>query len=233
MYKIGRLETFTEQDIDPSHIWRWCWERRGAEGEEGVRGWDGWMVAPVRWTWTGANSGRWWGTGGPGVLPSMGSQSQTRLGNWATATCNNSPWFWNPALQSSSPSPSTLYLGQQISSSKNSGCDTSAPSLRDVAPTISDTWRKDGWERCHSTFLQSESKFPNGVAHGCLYINARFYKAELNILRLSFWKQNNQSGKTNWSDPMISLTRLEARVLTGNFCSHAVSQKNSRNSATC
>ena len=136
---------FTEQDIDPSQIWRWCWERRGVEGEEGVRGWDGWMVAPVRWTWTGANSGRWWGTGGPGVLPSMGSQSQTRLGNWATATCNNSPWFWNPALQSSSPSPSTLYLGQQISSSKNSGCDTSAHSLRDVAPTISDTWRKDSW----------------------------------------------------------------------------------------
>ena len=30
----------------------WCWERLRAEGEEGVRGWDGWMVSPMQWTWT-------------------------------------------------------------------------------------------------------------------------------------------------------------------------------------
>ena len=49
-----------------------CWERLKAEGEEEVRGWDGWM----------ANFGRWWRTGRPGMLQSMGLQ---RLGhNWAT-----------------------------------------------------------------------------------------------------------------------------------------------------
>ena len=46
----------------------WCWERSRAEGEEDVRGWDGWTESPMQWTWTQANSGRWWGTGSPGVL---------------------------------------------------------------------------------------------------------------------------------------------------------------------
>ena len=39
----------------------WCWERLRAE-EEGIRGWDGWMASPIQWTWTWANSGKWWGT---------------------------------------------------------------------------------------------------------------------------------------------------------------------------
>ena len=52
----------------------WCWETLKAEGEEGNRGWDGWMVSPIRWRWTWGNSGRWWGTGKPGRLQSMGLQ---------------------------------------------------------------------------------------------------------------------------------------------------------------
>ena len=31
-------------------------------------------VSPMQWVWTWANSERWWGTGRPGVLQSMGSQ---------------------------------------------------------------------------------------------------------------------------------------------------------------
>ena len=59
----------------------WCWERSRA-GEEGIREWDGWTASPMQWTWTWANSRRWWGTGRPGVLQSMGSQ---RVGHdWAT-----------------------------------------------------------------------------------------------------------------------------------------------------
>ena len=50
----------------------WCWERSKAEGEGGSRGWDGWMATLIQWTWTFANSGRWWGTGKPVVLQSMG-----------------------------------------------------------------------------------------------------------------------------------------------------------------
>ena len=51
----------------------WNWERLKAE-EEGDRGWDGWMASLFQWTWSWANSGRWWGTGRPGVLQSTGSQ---------------------------------------------------------------------------------------------------------------------------------------------------------------
>ena len=59
----------------PTHWERpWCWERLKAEGEEGNRGWDGWMASLIQWTWTWVNSGRWWGTGRPGMLQSMESQ---------------------------------------------------------------------------------------------------------------------------------------------------------------
>ena len=47
-------------------------ERLRAGGEEGNKGWDGWMAPPTQWTRVWANSGRWWRTGKPGVLQSMG-----------------------------------------------------------------------------------------------------------------------------------------------------------------
>ena len=60
----------------------WYWERLKAGGEGGNRGWDNWMASPTRWTWVWPSSGRWWRTGKPGVLWSMGSQ---RVGHdWAT-----------------------------------------------------------------------------------------------------------------------------------------------------
>ena len=37
------------------------------------KGWDDWMASPMQWTWTWANCGRWWETGKPGMLQSMGS----------------------------------------------------------------------------------------------------------------------------------------------------------------
>ena len=48
------------------------------------------MASPIQWTWTWANSGKWWGTGKPGVLQSMGSQ---RIGHYlATEQNNNNKW---------------------------------------------------------------------------------------------------------------------------------------------
>ena len=52
----------------------WCWERLRGGGEEGDRRWDGWMASPIQWIWVWANSGRWWRTGKPGMLQSMGLQ---------------------------------------------------------------------------------------------------------------------------------------------------------------
>ena len=48
----------------------------------GNRGWDGWMASLIQWTWVWANSGRWWRTGKPGVMQSMGSQSTVH--DWVT-----------------------------------------------------------------------------------------------------------------------------------------------------
>ena len=40
-----------------------------------------WMASPTQWTWAWASSRRWWRTGKPGVLQSMGSQRVRH--NWA------------------------------------------------------------------------------------------------------------------------------------------------------
>ena len=50
----------------------WCWERlkAGEGGDDG--GWDGWMASSIQWKWIWATSERWWRTGEPGVLQSMG-----------------------------------------------------------------------------------------------------------------------------------------------------------------
>ena len=59
----------------------WCWKRLKA-GEGDDRGCDVWMAAPTQWTWVSANSGRWWRTGKPGVLQSVGLQRVRH--NWVT-----------------------------------------------------------------------------------------------------------------------------------------------------
>ena len=54
--------------------------RRRREGDN--REWDACMASPTQWTWAWASSGRWWWTGKPGVLQSMGLQ---RVGHdWAS-----------------------------------------------------------------------------------------------------------------------------------------------------
>ena len=70
----------------------WCWERLRAEVKEGIRGWDGWMAASMQWTWTWANSGRWWGTGRPGMLQFMWSW---RVGHdWVTEQYYSTEWIY-------------------------------------------------------------------------------------------------------------------------------------------
>ena len=69
--KLQYLATWCEE---PTHGKRpWCWERLKA-GEEDDRWWDGWMASLTQWIWVWTSSGRWWRTGTPGVLQSMGLQ---------------------------------------------------------------------------------------------------------------------------------------------------------------
>ena len=81
----------------------WCWERLRAEGKEGVRGWGGWMASLMQWTWTSVNSGRWWGTGRPGVLQFMGLQRVTWLGDWTTIRKNYKEILWTWEVAQSCP----------------------------------------------------------------------------------------------------------------------------------
>ena len=87
---IGRSDAevptlWTPDEKELAHWKRpWCWERLKGGGEGDDRGWDGWMASPTRWIWVWANPRRWRRTGQPGVLQSMGSQSRTRLSDWAT-----------------------------------------------------------------------------------------------------------------------------------------------------
>ena len=92
--KLQTLATWCEE----STHWKrpWCWERLRA-GEEGDRGWDGWMASSTQWTWVWESSRRWWITGKPGVLQSIGSQRVGLKNN------NKSPqhkvWFITSSLQ--------------------------------------------------------------------------------------------------------------------------------------
>ena len=67
------------KDPDAGKDWR-----LGGEGDD--RGRDGWMASPTQWTWVSINSGSWWWTGRPDVLPSIelqrvGHDRATEL-NW-------------------------------------------------------------------------------------------------------------------------------------------------------
>ena len=60
---------------EPAHWKRpWCWGKFRAGGEGGNWGWDSLLASPTQWTWIWPNSGRYWKTGKPGVLWSMGLQ---------------------------------------------------------------------------------------------------------------------------------------------------------------
>ena len=93
-----KLQYFGHWCKQPTH-WksRWCWGRLRAEGEEGIRGWDGWISSPKQWTWTWAKFGRWWGTERPGVLQSLGSQRVRH--DWTAEQQVSKFYTWETATQ--------------------------------------------------------------------------------------------------------------------------------------
>ena len=60
------------KDPDPGKDWRQ--EEKGMTEDK--------MASPTLWTWVWVNSGSWWWTRRPGVLQSMGLQSQTQQSDW-------------------------------------------------------------------------------------------------------------------------------------------------------
>ena len=94
---IGRTDTETEAPILwPRDVKSWLLAKdpyAGKDwGQEGNRGWDGWMAPLTQCRWVWANSGRWWRTRKPSVLQSMGSQ---RVGHdWLTTTTKGDLGSW-------------------------------------------------------------------------------------------------------------------------------------------
>jgi len=60
----------------------WCWEKIEGKRRRGSQRMRWFMTSLMQWTWTWANSRRWWETEKPGVLQSMGSQRVRH--DWAT-----------------------------------------------------------------------------------------------------------------------------------------------------
>ena len=80
IWSSNTLATWYEE---PAHLKRpWFGERLRAIGEVWFRRWDASTVSLTQRTWIWAISGRWWRTGNPDVLQSMGSQ-RVRY-NWTT-----------------------------------------------------------------------------------------------------------------------------------------------------
>ena len=90
------------KDPDAGKDWRQK-EKRAAEDE------ICWMASLIQWTCTWANSGRWWGTGKPSVLQSMGiteSDMTWQLNNNRSSLLNlrcgfsysQNYFFWNRAF---------------------------------------------------------------------------------------------------------------------------------------
>ena len=86
---IGKTDAEAETPIVwPPNAKNWLiWKdpdakRVKARGEGDVRGGDVWMASSTQWTWVWVSSLRWWRTGKPDVLQSMGLQ--TVRDDWAT-----------------------------------------------------------------------------------------------------------------------------------------------------
>ena len=77
---------------EPIHWKRpWCWETLRAGGR-GERGWDSWMASPTQCIWAWARSRRWWGTGKPGMLQSVGLLTVRQLSDWTTTIKMSTFW---------------------------------------------------------------------------------------------------------------------------------------------
>ena len=128
-YSLWKLRTLCNKkilEVNPEFNWKdWCWswslsvlvswckqlthwkrlcclERWKAEGEEGIKGLDGWMASLMQWTWTLANSRRWWGTGSLACCGPWGHRvvhdwvtEQQQLKLQVSASFSKLWWFFN------------------------------------------------------------------------------------------------------------------------------------------
>ena len=111
---------FQRADMNSCQQRPWCWERLRARGEGDDRGWDGWMASLPQWTGVWANNRRWWRTGKPGMLQSLGLQ-RVLLRDWTTTTIKGGAAMKPPEARLKEPErlikirrpPETLHMTYQ------------------------------------------------------------------------------------------------------------------------
>ena len=104
----------------------WFWERLKAGGEGDDRGWDCWMASPTWWTWISASSRRWWRTGNPGVLQSMGSQIVRH--EWLN---NSKKVFWGISIIQAK-NDSSLILGNRSEGFPCGSVEKNLPAMQEM-----------------------------------------------------------------------------------------------------
>ena len=82
LWPIDSKNWLIGKDHDAGKDWR---------QEEKVMTGYGWMASLTQWTWVWVNSGRWWWTGRPGVLQSIGSK---RVGRDCVTELKWVPAMW-------------------------------------------------------------------------------------------------------------------------------------------
>ena len=150
--------------------------RLKVDGEEDNSGWDGWMVSLMQWTWTWANSGRWWGQGGLACCIPWGRKESGTIGQpnnsmiiyiqrWLQV--NHASWYSHP-VHSHSQLPGLIPWLFWPTECAGSGA---APVLAGRSPAAYITnYRKPGGLRQHSfirsQFYRSRHGIDGSSAHG-------------------------------------------------------------------
>ena len=88
---VCHKESLKNDHLTLNFHWKssWCWERLRAEGEKGVRGWDGWSITDSKTMNLGklqeiVRDKEAWRGAIHGV-----TKSRTQLGGWTTTTLNS------------------------------------------------------------------------------------------------------------------------------------------------
>ena len=161
-------------------------ERLKAGGEGDDRRWGDWMASTTRWTWVWASSRSWWWTGKPGMLQSLGLQSQTQLNNWSELNCACQSWV-RAAEGDGNPQAFSAFLD----SKGGSGIQRAQPTKRHgcrllkvkASPQLCVNWW-NGWRGSWQGTAMGSSRITNSRTFVCVPEETTLCKWEMGNHRI-------------------------------------------------
>ena len=124
---------------------------------------DGWMASPTLWTRVWASSGRWWRTGKPGMLQSMGSQrdGQDRVTELTDSEKQKRPSgnleTWQPSRVSALGLPFSLLPAQASGGSRMLRGRWGRKSCRIILSFSAALWAPKPYSSCPHQLLPAPS----------------------------------------------------------------------------